>query len=143
MKRAMTERRARWWLAGLWLSGWVALALVLFGQNLGNRYGERGTEAWGWYLPMVTPTAMLIVGVLVAEYRAGARRGSRKVGGPMFALVMGLSAAYLLVVALTILLPPLLSQVTPLEAMARSSLLLGPFQGLVAAALGAFFSAKP
>ena len=31
----------------------------------------------------------------------------------------------------------------PLELMMQSSLYLGPFQGLVAAALGAFFVSKP
>jgi len=56
----------------------------------------------------------------------------------MFRLSFTLSAVYLFVVALTVLLQPF-AEATPFEIMKASNLWLGPFQGLVSAALGAFF----
>lgn len=142
MSRPMTETDARWWLTCLWVASVIVLAAVLFAQNLGNHYGARGSEVWPWFFPAVMPTALLMVGVLVADYRAN-RRGAQgsPPAGRMFWLVFALSAAYLLVIAATILLPPLLG-ISALEVMADSTVLLGPLQGLVAAALGAFFSAR-
>jgi H+/Cl- antiporter ClcA len=51
---------------------------------------------------------------------------------------VGLSMAYLVAVLLVIALQPL-APVPPLELMTQSNIWLGPFQGLVAGTMGAFF----
>ena len=56
----------------------------------------------------------------------------------VFRLSFALSLTYLVVAALTVLMQPF-AAVPPLELMKQSNLWLGPFQGLVAASLGAFF----
>jgi hypothetical protein len=60
----------------------------------------------------------------------------------LFWLGAGLSLFYLLLVALSILLQPLLAETSPLTLMQRSNLWLGPLQGLCVAALGFFFHSK-
>src|SRR3546814_3350619 len=66
------------------------------------------------------PTLSLIVGVLVADRRAaGKGQDARQAGKPVddlfFRLGAGMSVLYLLLVALSVLVQPLLPQATPLE----------------------------
>lgn len=59
-----------------------------------------------------------------------------------YRLTLGISCAYILAVLLIFLLQPF-TAVPPLKLMQQSNLWLGPFQGLVAAGMGAFFSTAP
>lgn len=125
------RRIAMVWLIG----GGIIFFLVLF-QTLLGRYGSEPAQAWGWMLPTITPTLMLIVGVYVAE--AGHQRDQRLVGRFLFRLSMGLSIAYLAVVLLTLLVQPI-SPIEPMQMFKISHLWLAPLQGLASASLGAFF----
>lgn len=136
MKR-IPAGRAKNWLAVVWFVGAGLLFAVILLQSLFGYYGENTGEAWAWFLPAVVPTLTLIVGVLVSdalgksERRANADRF-------IFRLSLGLSVAYLVTVGLTIFIAPF-TELTPLKLMKASQLWLVPFQGLVSAALGAFF----
>jgi hypothetical protein len=131
-----------WRLAIIWLAGGGFLFVILVGQSLTGYYEPRTEDAWGWFLPTVMPTLSLIVGALVADYRKAAVAGQEQQAGPLFWLGAGLSVFYLLLVALSILLQPLLAETSPLTLMQRSNLWLGPLQGLCVAALGFFFHSK-
>ena len=137
-------RAAKWKLATLWLSGSGAIALILIGQSLAGYYEPRSEDAWGWFLPTVMPTLSLIVAVLAADYRNPMvpETDVQAVEPRMLRLGIALSAMYLLLVALSILVQPFLSQTAPVVLMHRSNLWLGPFQGLVAAVLGVFFQSR-
>src|SRR3546814_9658350 len=92
-------------------------------------------------------TLSVIVGMLVADRRAaGKGQDARQAGKPVddlfFRLGAGMSVLYLLLVALSVLVQPLLPQATPLELMQRSNLWLGPLQGLTVATLGVFFRSQ-
>ena len=135
----MTLSRSKWVLAVIWLVGAGLILLLMVGQSLFNVYGARTEEAWSWYLPTVMPSLSLILGVLVADFRAEkAAPGSRRKSGPLLGLAVGVSIFYLAMVSLTLLVQPFLTT-PPLELMQRSNLWLGPLQGLAAATLGAFF----
>ena len=124
-------------LATVWfiLSGLIFLLLVV--QTVMGRYGDGATDAWGWFLPNVMPTLSLIVAVLVLDQMGkGARTGTAD--RFLFRLAISLSAAYLLLILLSILIQPF-AALPPLQLMQQSNLWLGPLQGLVAGALGAFF----
>jgi hypothetical protein len=141
----MTVRASMWWLAVIWFAGGGFLFVILVGQSLTGYYEPRTQDAWGWFLPTVMPTLALIVGALVADYRKvviGGQDAPKLSAGPVFWLGAGLSVFYLLVVASSILLQPLLSETSPLVLMQRSNLWLGPLQGLCVAALGFFFQSK-
>jgi peptidoglycan/LPS O-acetylase OafA/YrhL len=136
----MTVNKSKWILAGIWLVGAGLILLLMVLQSLMGYYGTRTEDAWSWYLPTVMPTLSLILGVLVADFRAEkAVAGSRRNSGPLLGLSVGISVFYLLLVSLTILMQPFLPQTSPLELMQRSNLWLGPVQGLAAATLAAFF----
>jgi heme/copper-type cytochrome/quinol oxidase subunit 3 len=123
-----------------WFVGSGLLFFVFLFQTFFGHYGEKASEAWGWLLPSVMPTLLLIASVWTLDALGkGVKLGS--VDGFIFWLAFSLSAAYLVVVALTILLQPLVATSPDeyLHLMNQASLFLGPFQGLVSASLGAFF----
>ncbi|HEY9541083.1 MAG TPA: hypothetical protein VIR05_05555 [Luteimonas sp.] len=143
----MTVASSKWMLAAIWLVGAGGVFLLLVAQSLLGRYEPATHEVWGWFLPTVMPTLSLIVGVLVADRRAaGKGQDARQAGKPVddlfFRLGAGMSVLYLLLVALSVLVQPLLPQATPLELMQRSNLWLGPLQGLTVATLGVFFRSQ-
>lgn len=143
----MTTESSKWTLAAIWLIGAGGVFLLLVAQSLLGRYEPATQEVWGWFLPTVMPTLSLIVGVLVADRRAadGKPRGKEAampVDGLFFRLGAGMSVLYLLLVALSILVQPLLPGTSPLELMRRSNLWLGPLQGLTVAVLGVFFRGR-
>ena len=113
-------------------------------QSILGRYGERVEDAWAWLLPNILPTLSLIVGVLVMD--AMAKSVERQTIDRFLAnLAIWLSVLYLIAISLTVILSPwalVYAGVTPLDLMRTSQLWLGPFQGLVAASLGAFFVTK-
>lgn len=125
------------WLAGIWFTGFGVIFFIVLVQTQLGHYREDANQVWGWLLPTVMPTLSLIIGVLVLD---AARHERRRANTDrfLFLLTAWLSGAYLTSVLLVIVLQPL-SSATPLQAMAQSNVWLGPFQGLVAAAMGAFF----
>ncbi len=125
-------------LAQLWLAGGAVLYGILLAQSLIGYYGEEVADAWSWLLPTTLPTLSLIVGLLVADTKRKPKK-TDQVNRFVFQLAMGLSAFYLTAVLLTLLVQPLI-EFAPPEVMKRSNLWLAPLQGLVAAALGAFYT---
>ena len=138
MSNTISTKKCKRGLATLWLSIGLFLFLIMIVQSLGGKYGEKAEEAWKWFLPTLLPTLLLIVGVLVADATSASKTG-RRVDRFVFQIAFGLSLLYLLLVAVTLFYQPF-SRQTPLQFMSLSNLWLGPFQGLVAAALGAFFT---
>lgn len=126
-------------LATLWLVGSAVLFILLIAQTVGNHYGEKDNEAWGWLLPNLMPTLLLIGGAVMADaFGTGAK--VKSVDDFVYKLSLTLSAVYLFMVILPILLQPLVFHTyPPIELLKRSNLWLGPLQGLVSAAIGAFF----
>jgi len=124
-------------LAIVWLAGSGILFILLLLQTIFGRYGDKVDEAWAWLLPTFMPVLSLIIGVLIAD-NLGEGSENKTVDRFLLRLSLLLSIMYLIVVSLTILMSPF-SEFTPLELMRISNLWLAPFQGLVAAAIGAFF----
>jgi hypothetical protein len=86
------------------------------------------------------PTLLLVTGVVAAD----ALRRDRKtftVEAFFFRLTLGLSIFYLLLVDSVLLLRPF-TGFSPMALMKHAGLLLGPLQGLVSGALGAFFVSR-
>lgn len=124
-------------LATLWFTGGGFVFFVVLVQSLFDRYGDQVNHAWGWLLPTVLPTLSLIIGQLVYDTVEGSG-GDKLIDRFLFRLTAWLSAGYLLAVFLVIALAPF-SSVGPIELMTQANVWLGPLQGLVAAAMGAFF----
>lgn len=124
-------------LAVVWFVGAGITFFTVMLQSLLGRYGAQVTQAWGWLLPTILPTLSLIIGVLVFDAVQQADEG-RRIGAFLFRLTVFLSGGYLLAVLLVVLLQPF-AHAGPIALMSQSSVWLGPLQGLVAAAMGAFF----
>jgi len=135
-----TIKQCRQRLAIIWLICSGILFVILIVQTIFKHYGEKAAEAWSWFLPMIMPTLGLIIAVLVRDFR-DATTEVPAASRFMYVLCALLSISYLFVLGLTFLLSPF-SPWTPLELMKQASLYLGPFQGIVAGALGAFFVSK-
>jgi hypothetical protein len=127
-------------LALIWLAGAGVLFAIMFVQTLLGKYGQNTEAAWSWLLPTILPTASLVVGVLVTE-AVGVARRPVEVNPFVYRLAAGLSIVYLSAVLLTLLAIPF-SDYSPIDVMRKANLGLGPFQGLVTAAMGAFFVYK-
>jgi hypothetical protein len=127
-------------LATVWLTGGSLAFIIVVAQSLMGRFGDQTQEAWGWLLPTIMPTLGMIVSVL--GYAAlDPLFSSSVVRKSFFLLSMWLSGFYLFLVLLTILVQPFTGR-SPIELMQTSNLWLGPFQGLVASALGVLFVSK-
>ena len=127
-------------LATVWLGGGSAILFIVVLQSLLGHYGDQTQEAWGWLLPTIMPTLGMIISVL--GYTAlDPFRSTSVVRGAFFNVALALSVVYLTLVLMTILVQPL-TNTEPIKLMRTSNLWLGPFQGLVASALGVLFASK-
>ncbi len=128
-------------LATLWFTGAGVIFFVLLLQTIFGRYGDRSSDAWSWFLPTIMPTLSLVIGVLVMD-TLGKGMKAVNIDSFLFRLTFGISAAYLIAVLMLFLLQPFSTE-SPFDLMNQSNFWLGPFQGLVAAAMGAFFVKSP
>ena len=110
-------------------------------QTLFGYYGSGADAAWSWILPVTLPNLSLIIGVMVASARKSQKGRNEQVSEFVYRLALGLSLFYLAVVLLTLLVQPIVD-IEPPDLMKQSNLWLAPLQGLVTAALGAFYISK-
>jgi hypothetical protein len=128
---------ARLTLTRVWLIGTGVSALILIVSSILRGQTDTARETWSWFLPLVLPTIGLMVGVLGAA--AMLRQPRLFVRKSFSDIAFWLSVAYLTVLLLTIALEPF----SPLSGAAlhgMSNYWMGPFQGLVVAALGYLFT---
>lgn len=130
-----TRRR----LALLWMVWAASLVLLVFVQTVLGRYADRAREAWDWLLPTIVPLTGLLVGVVATDALSRDAEQCRA-NRSLYGLSLGLSILYLSLVSLVLLAAPF-SAIPPLRLMANSVVWLGGLQGIVAASIGAFFSA--
>lgn len=132
--------KAKKYLAVLWFIGGGMIFFIMLIQTILGKYEEHSEQAWGWFLPTIIPTLSLIIGVFVMD-NTNKEDHMQTCNRFLFRLSFILSFMYLIVVFLTIAMQPF-SAFSSIELMKKSSLWLGPFQGLVSASLGAFFIQK-
>ena len=130
-------------LATLWLIGAASVLIIVVLQSLLGHYDGKVEEVWAWLLPTLMPTLGMIITVL--GYTALDPKALEAVVRVNFLRIsIWLSALYLLLVALTVLVQPFVDADAEksLQLMRESNLWLGPIQGLVASALGVLFVSK-
>jgi hypothetical protein len=126
-------------LAAVWYLLPLPAMIALIAQTQQGVYEKHEAELWGWALPNFMPTLLLITGVVIVEQvqsMAGTHR-DREVSTFARNATAGLSVFYLLVFSYVVFDSRAAGY--SLASMQRSSVFLGPIQGLVGAALGVFF----
>jgi hypothetical protein len=131
---------ARKQLAVLWLLAAAPLTVILIVQTGSGKYGEQPGRAWAWFVPTVIPTLTLVLATLGSHAFQHPDR-KVKVDRFFFRLTVGVSAFYLLAVAAVLLGQPFVNG-TPLDWFERSSLFLGPLQGITAGVMAIFFESS-
>lgn len=138
----MTVLTAKKRLALIWFAGAAVLFLFVFGLSLNS---PSAGAVWAWFLPTVMPNLSLIVGVWVADSRAGSLP-EQPTDPFMYWLTAGLSGFYLLLIAALFLLHPYSAQGLT-GWLQASQLWLAAVQSLASLAMGAFYvtraQAKP
>lgn len=125
-------------LATLWFIGSGALFFLVLVQTSLNVYGDKNGEVFTWLLPTIMPSLSLVVGALVLDWAKG-QHAVPPLSSYLFQATFWLSAGYLASVLAVFLLRPL-STLEPIQILRQANIWLGPFQGLVSATMGAFFS---
>ena len=136
--KPLTLEAARTTLSYVWFIGAGILFFVLVIQSLLGKFDTDTQQVWSWFVPCVLPTLSLIISVLGAgALGAGDPRPLRH---GFFALTVGLSAMYLLVLATTIAVASFRSPTVAILSISNSY--LSPLQGVVVAAIGFIFISK-
>jgi len=137
--------KARAWLAAVWFGGGALFVLLLVGQSLGGMFGAELDKVWAWAIPNVFPTLGLMISVL-ASYALmdRAEADHMQVRTTFFRIACGVSAFYLLILLLSIVVAPFSAasggpNKHPVEILHVSNFWLGPLQGLAAAVVAAVF----
>lgn len=128
---------ARGVISKIWFCGSGLAGLVLVLLSILRGQADVARETWSWFLPLVLPTLGLILGVLGAAALTSQREAY--VRRSYFDLAKYLSLAYFILMLLVIFMEPL----SPLKGTALygvSNYWMGPFQGLVTAAIGYLFA---
>jgi hypothetical protein len=130
---------ARSRLTAIWLIGGGLMFAILTLQSIMGRYGGQMQQAWSWFIPTVLPTLSLMLGVIGAS--ALGKKDLRNVRRDFYGIARWLSIAYLVVLAMTILLEPF-SPMNPIQLFTASNYWLTPLQGLVVGVIGVLFTAN-
>jgi hypothetical protein len=125
----------------LWVVGGVILLLFAWLQILFGHYGDEGRDVIAWLLPLIIPTVSLVTGVWVNNVRKRSR-STKEVEKKTYQVVLAVSLFYLIFMALTFLIQPMVAR-PPLEVIKDSGLILSPLQGVVSVFLGIFFTQEP
>jgi hypothetical protein len=136
----MSYDRQRSALSVLWFLMCGVMFLLMFIYDIKNTpYGDQTKEVWSWMLPNIVPTLTLMVSVFVLEAKGQGGEVARP-GALLFRLAFALSLFYLAALLVLVVYGNFADD--PLRKLQASGVYLGPFQGLVTAALGAFFIKK-
>jgi hypothetical protein len=137
----ITVNEAQRRLARLWgIGAGAEFAILVWESTVGRVFGPPSvSDAWQWFLPLITPFLTLIIASVVAEaFRAN--QSIARSSDLAFTLAKWLSISYLCAIALSLFGAAWLSE--PMGVLKTSSLWLTPIQAMVSIALGVFFTQR-
>lgn len=135
--------QARTRITTLWYVGTLIFVGLLVLQSLSSRYGGRVEDVWKWGLPMVLPTAMLMLGVHAGPRKltVAARPEEEEGIEPLFYRVTIISSALYLgaVIAVLVMTSYTDGSVHPADYLAKQSW-LSALQALPTGAYGYLYA---
>ena len=125
-------------LAAIWFILGGLAVLILVGQTVTERYGERVGEVWTWFSVFYLPAATIVIfASTVGDHDAPSNQDLVSRGAFLGAAV--LSVLYLVLMLLPLLAQPFAQAESPIETLNRWAIILAIFQSIVVGALAAVY----
>ena len=133
--RMLTAKRS---LAAVWfVLGGIAV-LILVGQTVTDRYGEKLAEVWTWFTVYYLPGATIVAFASSVGERHSPSNEVEVSHGAFLAAVL-LSLLYLSLMLLPLLLQPFVQTESPVDTMNKWGIVLAIFQSIVIGAIAAVY----
>jgi hypothetical protein len=141
--RTLTLAKARDILFLIWFVG-VIPVFLLFAVLSFIHFGDAADQAWGWLVPLLSPTLGLIGASYLIDVTQSGTRDNRRIKRPsVFILAVVWSVVYLAAIVVMVFVEPRFPGEQPgdtwLTFYTRASLFFGAAQGILTALLGALF----
>ena len=131
----LTCKRA---LAAAWLILGGLAVLILIGQTVTDRYGEKIAEVWTWFSIYFLPAATVVIfASTVGEHGSPSNQALVSRGAFFGALI--LSVLYLILLLLPLLAQPFTDVESPFDTLSKWAIVLALFQSIVIGALAAVY----
>ena len=133
-----TFRECRKRLGRLWIIAFAVMFLILVAQSFLGGLGDRAVEAWGWFFANVMPTLSLVA-VNMQTDAARSKEPDEEVEPFYYQLSFWVSVGYLALLLLVILGWRITKYEEPADAMAFSTVFIGPLQAFTVSVIAIFF----
>ena len=125
-------------LAAIWLMLGGIAVLVLLGQTITDRYGEKLVDVWTWFTVYFLPAATVVMFASTVGDRDSASNEAIVSHGAFFGAAI-LSVLYLLMILIPLLSQPFLENESPFDTLNKWAIVLAIFQSIVVGALAAVY----
>jgi hypothetical protein len=134
----LTRQTARRILGAVSVIGGLGVLLFFSAQILSGRYSGQEDAAWKWFVPNIVPLTGLVSGGLITEFMQRTD-SDEAIDSYSLWFSVGLCIIYIIALLGSIMFASV-RYVNPLPHLQTANLYLGFLQGLVAAALGVYFT---
>ena len=125
-------------IAAAWISlGGIAF-LVLIGQTVTERYGERVTDVWTWFSLYFLPAATIAF-VAASTGESDSEANQVRVAPGVLLAALFSSVLYLVLMLVPILWQPFADAESPFQTLAQWGVVLAIFQSIVIGALASVY----
>lgn len=125
-------------LATIWLTLGGLAVLVLLGQTVTDRYGDKLVDVWTWFTIYFLPAATIVMFASTVGDRDSPSNASLVSPGAFFGAAV-LSLLYLLMILIPLLSQPFLESESPFDTLNKWAIVLAIFQSIVIGALAAVY----
>lgn len=121
-----------------WLFSFAVIFFFFLGQTIMGRYYGIENEAWGWLLPNLLPTLMLMTSSFFATHKGSSLNISLEIDRIYYQLSLFLSVLYIVtILVILVSYSPRAGKI--LDYYRSKSTILASIQSLVSLSLGFFF----
>ena len=125
-------------LAAIWMTLGGIAVLILIGQTITDRYGEKLVDVWTWFTVYFLPAATIVMFASTVGERDSPTNETMVSHGAFIGAAV-LSVLYLLLILLPLLSQPFLESDSPFDTLNKWAIVLAIFQSIVVGALAAVY----
>jgi hypothetical protein len=128
-------------LLTIWGFSFLGIFIVLLVQSFAGKYGDRHLEVTGWFVPLMLPTLLLMIGVFIADAKNEEQLKTTNANQTLFKIAEYGSIFYILLIYLVFFLEPFFS-LSPFEMMTTAKPFLSIIDSVLTGLIGYFFVKK-